>query len=176
MLKYYTMKRVITFFLLFVGVVFSVPDVEIPFLKLSFLNLKEDLEEAKREGKHLFIMFHQDGCPFCDKMYRLTFQDPKVKEYYTKNFYMVLIDIKGANPVVDFQGRELTEKEFSHRYRVRATPQFLFVDEEGRDVLKLVGYYPPEDWFLIGRYIVEDHYKKVSLYRFIREERKKLKR
>ena len=45
----------------------------IPFLKPSFLNLKEDLEEAKRDNKFLFIMFHQEGCPFCDKMRKVTF-------------------------------------------------------------------------------------------------------
>ena len=155
---------------------FALPNVEVPFVKPSFLDLKGDLEEAKQEGKYLFLMFHQEGCPFCDKMYRITFQDPKVKEYFTKNFYMVLIDIKGANPVIDFEGKETTEKKFSHRHRVRATPTFLFVDQEGKKIIKMVGYIPPRDWLLIGRYIVEGHYKKVSLYRFIRQERKKLKK
>ncbi len=162
--------------LVFGAFVFALPpDIEIPFLKLSFLNLREDLQEANEEGKYLFIMFHQEGCPFCDKMYRVTFQDPRVKEFYTKNFYMILLDIKGANPVVDFDGKEMTEKEFAHKHRVRATPVFLFVDREGKPIIKLVGYFPPKDWFLIGRYIVEGHYKKVSLYRFVREERKRIK-
>lgn len=56
----------------------------IPFLKPSFMNLKEDLEDAKRDGKFLFIMFHQEGCPFCDKMRRVTFQDKRVQEYFYK--------------------------------------------------------------------------------------------
>lgn len=168
-----TMGKVLAIFLLVVGFAFPLPNVEIAFLKLSFLNLKEDLEEAKEEGKYLFIMFHQEGCPFCDKMYRITFQDPKVKEYFTKHFYMVLIDIKGANPVVDFNGKEMTEKEFAHKYRVRATPVFLFVDHEGKEILKLVGYIPPKDWLIIGRYIVEGHYKNKGFYKFLREERKK---
>ncbi len=169
------LRKGLTVFMLVFVFVFSLPNVEVPFVKLSFLNLKEDLQEAKEEGKYLFIMFHQEGCPFCDKMYRITFQDPKVKEYFTKHFYMVLIDIKGSNPVVDFDGKEMTEKEFAHKHRVRATPVFLFVDHEGKQIIKMVGYIPPKDWLLIGRYIVEGHYKKESLYRFLRRERKKLK-
>ncbi len=165
----------LTLFLL-VSLSYSLPNVEIPFLKLSFLNLKEDLEEANREGKFLFVMFHQEECPFCDKMYRVTFQDKRVQEYFTEHFYMVLIDIKGANPVVDFEGRETTEKEFAHRHRVRGTPVFLFVDSKGKQILKLVGYVSPEDWLLVGRFIVEGHYREKSLYRFLREERKKLRR
>ncbi len=153
---------------------YALPNVEVPFAKLSFLDLREDLQEARKEGKYLFIMFHQEGCPFCDKMYRVTFQDPKVKEYFTKHFYMVLIDIRGANTVVDFKGREMTEKEFAHKHRVRATPVFLFVDYEGKQILKMVGYIPPRDWLLIGRYIVEGHYKSKSFYKFLREERMKM--
>ncbi len=159
-----------------ISLTYSLPNVEVPFAKPSFLDLKGDLEEAKEEGKYLFLMFHQEGCPFCDKMYRITFQDPKVKDYFTKHFYMVLIDIKGANPVIDFEGKETTEKKFSHRHRVRATPTFLFVDHEGKKIVKMVGYIPPKDWLLIGRYVVEGHYKNKSLYKFIREERKKLKK
>ncbi len=155
---------------------YALPNVEIPFLKLSFLNLKEDLEEAKRDGKFLFIMFHQEECPFCDKMYRVTFQDRRVQEYFTRHFYMVLIDIKGANTVVDFEGKETTEKEFAHRHRVRGTPVFLFVDHSGKQILKLVGYIPPDDWLVVGRFIVEGHYRNKNLYRFLREERKKQKR
>ncbi len=169
------MGRVASLLLSLALTLFALPNVEISFQKLSFLNLQEDLQEAKEEGKFLFIMFHQEGCPFCDKMYRVTFQDKEVKEYFTKNFYMVLIDIKGANPVVDFNGEEMTEKEFAHKHRVRATPVFLFVDHEGKQIVKMVGYIPPQDWLLIGRYIVEGHYKNKSLYKFIREERKKLK-
>ncbi len=166
--------KFLSFILFVVSLTFSIPpNIEIPFLKLSFLNLPEDLQEAKEEGKYLFIMFHQEGCPFCDKMYRVTFQDPRVKEYFTKHFYMILLDIKGANPVVDFDGKEMTEKEFAHKHRVRATPVFLFVDHEGKEILKLVGYFPPEDWLLVGRYIVEGHYKKESFYRFVRRERKR---
>jgi len=167
--------KYLTVVLLLFSLTFSLPNVDVPFVKLSFLNLKEDLEDAKRDGKYLFIMFHQEGCPFCDKMYRVTFQDPKVKEYFTKHFYMVLIDIKGSNPVVDFNGKEMTEKQFAHKHRVRATPVFLFVDYEGKQILKMVGYIPPRDWLIIGRYIVEGHYKNKSLYRFIREEREKMK-
>ncbi len=151
----------------------SAPIENIPFLKISFLNLKEDLEEAKQEGKYLFLMFHQEACPFCDKMYRITFQDPKVKDYFTKHFYMVLIDIRGANPVVTLDGKEMTEKEFSHKNRVRATPLFVFLDHEGKEIMKMVGYIPAEDFLLIGKYIVEGHYKKESFYKFLRKQRKK---
>jgi len=157
------MRRIIKFFLVLVCLVLA---QEIPFKKLSFLDLKEDLKEAKQEGKYLFIMFEQEGCPFCDKMRVVTFQDKRVKEFFTKHFYMIEIDIKGANPVIFFNGEEMTEKEIAHKFRVRATPHFVFFDHDGKIILSIPGYIPPKEFLLIGRYVAEGFYKKMSFYKF----------
>lgn len=143
----------------------------IPFLKPSFLNLKEDLEEAKRDNKFLFIMFHQEGCPFCDKMRKVTFQNNMVRDYYTKHFYMIEIDIRGSNEVIDFDGKKLTERQFSLKHGVRLTPVFMFFDKEGKVVAKVPGYIEPQEFILIGRYVVEGHYKNKNLVQFIRENK-----
>ena len=162
-------------FLLFLFIVPSIVlSVEvIPFLKPSFLNLREDLEEAKRENKFLFIMFHQEGCPFCDKMRRVTFQDKRVKEYYTKHFYMVEIDIRGSNEVIDLDGKKLQEKQFSIKHGVRLTPVFMFFDKEGKVIVKVPGYVEPQEFLLIGKYIVEGHFNTKNLIQFIRENKGK---
>jgi len=141
------------------------------FLKPSFLNLKEDLEEAKRDNKFLFIMFHQEGCPFCDKMRKVTFQNNMVRDYYTKHFYMIEIDIRGSNEVIDFDGKKLTERQFSLKHGVRLTPVFMFFDKEGKVVAKVPGYIEPQEFILIGRYVVEGHYKNKNLVQFIRENK-----
>ncbi|ADO44981.1 conserved hypothetical protein [Hydrogenobacter thermophilus TK-6] len=146
--------------------------VGIPFLKPSLLNLKDDLEDAKRDGKYLFIMFHQEGCPFCDKMRKVTFQDKAVQEYFSKHFYMVEIDIRGANEVVDVDGKKMTERQFAHKYGVRLTPVFMFFDQKGNVVAKVPGYIEPKDFLLIGRYMVEGHYRDTNLVKFIKENKK----
>ncbi|MCS6998926.1 MAG: thioredoxin family protein [Aquificaceae bacterium] len=164
------MRRVLLYmFLLLPSLLFSAEAV--PFLKPSFLNLKEDFEEAKREKKFLFLMFHQEGCPFCDKMRKVTFQDRKVQEYFTRHFYMVEIDIRGSNEVVDLEGKRLTEKQFSLKHGVRLTPVFLFFDLEGRVVAKVPGYIEPQEFILLGRYVVEGHYRSKNLVQFLRENK-----
>lgn len=145
----------------------------IPFLKPSFLNLKEDLEEARKENKFLFIMFHQEGCPFCDKMRRVTFQDKRVQEYFTKHFYMIEIDIRGSNEVIDLDGERLKEKQFSIKHGVRLTPVFMFFDKEGKIIVKVPGYIEPQEFLLIGRYVTEGHYKNKNLIQFIKENKGK---
>ncbi len=141
-------------------------------MKPSFFDIPSDIEESRKENKYFFIMFQQEGCPFCEKMRRVTFQNKKVKEFFTKNFYMIEINIKGSVPVIDVDGKEYTEKEFSLKYGARSTPFFVFYDKEGKVILKLPGYYGPEDFLLIGRYIVEEHYKKESLPAFLKRIKK----
>ncbi|WP_448588148.1 thioredoxin family protein [Thermocrinis sp.] len=144
----------------------------VPFLKPSFLNLREDVEEATKEGKYLFIMFHQEGCPFCDRMRRITFADRQVQEYYKRNFYMVEIDIRGALEVVDLDGQKLTERDFSRKHGIRATPTFMFFDKKGKILAKVPGYIEPNEFLLIGRWVAEEHYKRTSLVNFLRENKR----
>ncbi len=161
--------RFLVFILLMPFLVFSAE--AIPFLKPSLLNLKEDLEDAKKENKLLFIMFHQEACPFCDKMRKVTFQDKRVQEYFTKHFHMIEIDIRGSNEVIDLDGKGLTERQFSLKHGIRLTPVFLFLDRDGKVVAKVPGYVEPQEFILIGRYLVEGHYKSKNLVQFLRENR-----
>ncbi len=160
---------ILLIFLLLFAVAYSAP---VPFLKPSFLNLKEDLEDSVREGKYLFIMFHQEGCPFCDKMRRTTFQDKEVQSYYTKHFNMIEIDIKGSLEMVDLDGRKITEREFALKHGIRLTPVFMFLDKKGNVIAKVPGYIEPREFLLIGRWIVEEHYKRTNLVNFLRENKK----
>ena len=39
------------------------------WFQLSFLDLKEDFNEAKAEGKRFAVIFEQRGCPYCIKLH-----------------------------------------------------------------------------------------------------------
>ncbi len=104
-------------------------------------------------------------------MRRVTFQDKQVQDYFTKHFYMVEIDIRGANEVVDFEGKRITERQFAITNGVRLTPFFIFFDQEGKVIAKVPGYIEPQEFLLIGKYVAEGHYKNKSLVQFLKENR-----
>ena len=43
----------------------------------SFLDIREDLAEAAKEGRRLMVYFHQDGCPYCKRLVEVNFRDEK---------------------------------------------------------------------------------------------------
>lgn len=130
-----------------------------------------EIQAAKEEGKRLVIMFHQAGCPYCDKMRTRVFPDPKVDGYYAKNFVMIESNIKGNLDVVTPDGKTTTEVKMAKKYRIRATPVFLYFDTDGKEALRLTGFLDADLFVRAGTYVVDGIHKKpekVSFYRYLK--------
>ena len=124
-----------------------------PWFIESFLNLREDAEEAAGEGKQLALIWEQKGCPYCREMHRVNFRIPEVSDYIRKNFNVIQLNMWGDKEVTDFDGKVTTEKKLARKYRVQFTPtiQFFAADvhkgpkQKGSDleVWRLLGYWKP---------------------------------
>jgi thioredoxin-related protein len=134
------------------GTSFTVP----PWFKNSFLDLKDDAAEAETQGKRLLVYIGQDGCPYCAALFKGNFAQPDILEYTRKHFDAVELNLWGDRPVGDFDGERLTEKSFAAKHRVRYTPTLLFFDGNGRQVLRIDGYYPPAKFLAALRYVGDD--------------------
>ncbi len=145
------------------------------FFDESFGNLREELETAREEGKKgLMIFFEMDDCPFCHRMKREVLNRPDVQAYYRKHFRNLSIDIEGDVELVNFKGEQTTEKDFATReHRVRATPVIAFFDLDGKRITRFIGATrDAREFLLLGRYVVEGHYRNGSFTRFKRAQRK----
>ena len=130
-----------------------------------------EIAAAKDEGKKLVIFFHQLGCPYCDKMRKRVLPDPKVVEYYGQHYVMVESNIKGNLDVVSPDGEPMKETELGRKYRVRATPVYVFFDDAGKKALQLTGFLDADLFVRAGQYVVEGmHQKNVSFYRYLKGE------
>ncbi len=117
---------------------------EIPeWFKESFLDFEEDVAEARDNGRRVLLYFYQNGCPYCAKLVEENFQDPKIRDYVQSRFDGIALNMWGDREIVSIGGRDYTEKSFAEALKVQYTPTLLFLDEQGRVVLRLNGYYPP---------------------------------
>src|SRR2546430_5804353 len=61
--------------------------IEVPsWFSETFLDLREDVREAAKEGKRLMIYFGQDGCPYCKALMQTNFTQPRIVEKTRGNF------------------------------------------------------------------------------------------
>jgi thioredoxin-related protein len=109
----------------------------------TFLDLREDVREAAKDGKRLMVYFGQDGCPYCQELMVTNFSQPRLVAKAREHLVALAINIWGDREVTWIDGRTMSEKEFAKYVRVQFTPTLLFLDEKGDIVLRLNGYYPP---------------------------------
>jgi len=151
-------------------------DPDTHFFDQTFGDFFEELSNAREQGKKgILIMFEMEECPFCHRMRTQVLNRKDVQEYFRRHFLIFSVDIEGDIEITDFRGRPTTMKEFAfRRFRVRATPVFQFIDLEGRPIRR--GRYTgatrdAEEFMLLGRYIVEEAWRKKSFSRYKREMR-----
>lgn len=101
-----------------------------PWMRDTFKDLREDLDEANAEGKRLVLFFEQRGCIYCRKMHEEVFSDQAISDYIGENFFVVQMNLYGDIEVVDFDGESLSEKDMARKWRVMFTPNIVFLPEE----------------------------------------------
>jgi thioredoxin-related protein len=75
---------------------------------------------------------------------------------------VVPIDIWGVAEVTDLDGEVLTERDYSLKHGTNFTPSLIFYDRDGREALRLRGYYPPYQFRAALEYVADGHYRKES--------------
>jgi thioredoxin-related protein len=136
-------------------------DINRYFFDAKLGDFKSELATAKKEGKiGVLIMFEQDDCPWCFRMKQTILNQSQVQDYYRKHFMIFPVDLKGNVPMVDFKGKDTTEKAYSIEQRIYGTPVFDFFDLEGNRLVRFPGAAKDVDEFLLlGKYVVEGAYK-----------------
>lgn len=109
----------------------------------SFLDFRDDVADAARDGKRLMLYFGQDGCPYCKLLMQSSFSETRIVDKARRGFVAVALNLWGDREVTWFDGRRMTEKELGRTLGVQFTPTLLFLDEKGDVVLRLNGYQPP---------------------------------
>nr|WP_231582136.1 thioredoxin family protein [Puniceibacterium sp. IMCC21224] len=105
------------------------------WMRDTFKDLREDLDEANAEGKRLMLIFEQRGCIYCTKMHEEVFPTPAVHDYLSENYFVVQLNLHGDIEVTDFDGEVLSEKDMARKWRLLFTPTMMFLPQEVGDDL-----------------------------------------
>ena len=136
------------------------------WFKESFLEFEDDVAEAAAEGRRVMLYFHQEGCPYCARLVEENFTDPEIKDYIIRHFDGISLNMWGDREVVSIGGRHFTEKTFAQALKVQYTPTLLFLNESGKTILRLNGYYPPADFRAALDYVANKMEQKISFSEF----------
>lgn len=138
-----------------------------PWFAQSFLDLREDIAEAARDGKRLLLYFGQDGCPYCARLMQVNFTQKAIVDKTRRHFVAIAINIWGDREVTWIDGTRLGEKAFAKRLRIQFTPTLLFFDEKGGIALRLNGYYPPRRFEAALDYVAGHMESKLAFGKYL---------
>lgn len=110
----------------------SPQDTTIVFRKLPY---QEVFNVAAQERKPVMLYFHFDGCGACLQMEKTAFRDPVVYEFFNRNF--VNLDVN----TIRGEGVETNKI-----WQVTLHPTFLFLDDDGDVIHRIVGVFDSDEF------------------------------
>lgn len=143
------------------------------WFKESFLDLREDIQEATENKKRVLLFFYQDGCPYCAKLLQDNLGQKKLADKTRKYFDVISINMWGDKEVTDLNGQLTTEKKFTEKMRVMYTPTLVFLTEKGKVALRVNGYYAPNKYEAALDYVRGHNETKISFRNYIGKYLKK---
>jgi len=147
-------------------------DTEYPaWFKDSFLDLREDIDEASAEGKRLMLLFYQDGCPYCNALVERNLAQKDIEQKVKKNLDVIAINMWGDREVTHVDGKVYTEKTLAEKLKVQFTPTVLFFDEDANVILRVNGYRSPQRFSMDVDYVAQRKEKEQNYRDYVTANR-----
>ncbi len=138
-----------------------------PWFTESFLDFREDVRDAARDGRRLLVYFGQDGCPYCQQLMLTNFSQRAIVDKTRRHFVAIALNLWGDREVTWLDGRTMREKDLGRKLDVQFTPTLLFFDEKGAIVARLNGYYPPNRFAAVLDYVAAKKERQEPLAGFL---------
>ena len=128
-----------------------------PWFANTFLDFREDVADAAKEGRRVLVYVGQDGCPYCKKLMTTNFSQHEIVDKTRRHFVAIALNLWGDRETTWVDGRTMSEKALAQALDVQFTPSILFLDERGKVVVRLDGYYPPRQFEAVLDYVAGRH-------------------
>lgn len=134
--------------------------------------LDKALAMARESGKLIIVNFYTDWCPNCRRMNEKTYRDEGVLKQLSKSFIPVKLNAESSQPLI-IEGQTLTEYQVALVFRVSSYPTTWFLTSDGRPLLPVKGYYGPDLFAPMLRFVEGGWYEKMDFDMYMEREKKK---
>lgn len=132
-----------------------------------FVSYDQGLKLAQETGKPIFLYFGRYGCAWCEHTNKKSFSDAGLKKIYPEHFVLVYVDAESGKRLRLPSGERITEAELGARFKAFATPLFVYLTPEGKEIFKAPGFKTVQDFKDFDHYVVEGHYKSQTLLEYL---------
>jgi thioredoxin-related protein len=102
------------------------------FAEVSWMSLKDGAAKARMEKKPMLVdFFFGKGCPRCEAMQKLVYDDPAISRKIMADFIPIKIDL--TKPLTD------EEEKLGEKYEFKHDCLLLFLDDQGEIIKDTMG-------------------------------------
>lgn len=133
------------------------------WFKDTFWDLNDDIAEARKAGKTgIMIYTSTKTCSYCIAFIEKSLGDPVIQQRLRRQFDVLGLEVIADTEITDVDGRTYVVKDFLKKYKAYFTPTLLFFGEDGKLLLSIAGYYPPEKFSRVLDFLEGGHYRQQS--------------
>ncbi|CAN5388686.1 hypothetical protein BH10BAC5_BH10BAC5_10850 [soil metagenome] len=138
------MKNLFKGFFLAFFVLFFFSGLKAEEISFNTGSYSEVLKKAKTENKIIMADFYTDWCIWCKQLDMKVYTDPTTADYANKN------QVNWKTDAEKGEGIDLAKK-----FNIKAFPTIVFINGDGEEVDRFVGYVPAAEFFPIMKGIVD---------------------
>lgn len=133
--------------------------------------LDKALALARDSGKLIIVNFYTDWCPNCRRMNEKTYRDEAVLKQLANSFIPVKLNAESSRPLI-IEGRTVTEFQVALMFQVGSYPTTWFLTSDGRPLLPVKGYYGPDLFAPMLRFVEGGWYEKMDFDMYMEREKR----
>ena len=137
------------------------------WFKESFLEIADDVGEASESGRHVMLFFDLNGCPYCDRMLKESFNAEPLGSYIQANFDVIAINIQGDREIAFNEDISVTEKQLAEILKVYSTPALVFLNEDNETIVRVNGYRASERFQQVLEFVATRSYRSTGLTEYL---------
>ena len=105
-------------------------------------SIESGINEAKNQSKPVFLYFRSQTCYWCLVFEKESLSDSTIKELLDKEFILISVDT-------------FKQKNVAQNLNVRSTPYMIFFDKDGKEISRIPGYIPKDEFLVKLNEILE---------------------
>lgn len=137
---------------------------------IQWKSYDEGMALAKSQNKPVYIQFFATWCGYCKKMDQEVFTSARLQNQLMNDFVAIRVTESSDNKV-QYEGKEITEKELTLAYQVNGFPTNLFIGKDGEPIGKLAGFIPLENMQSLLEFIHSDSYKSMKYQDYLKSKK-----
>lgn len=127
--------------------------------KITWRRFDEGLKEAKETGKPIFVEFFATWCGYCKKLDMEVLNSESVYAKLNTEFIPIRV-VESSEETVEYMGETISEKALTHKMQVTGFPTLMFMESDGKEIAKVPGFVPKEQFLSMLGVVTSGEYKK----------------